>query len=426
MTEPTTSLPAWAFGQASHTLALLKAVADAVAKGEPADRALRATMGEQRKYGSRDRRLFGDAVFTWFRWVGVVGKLGPSASGLCAAWYLDARPWEPALLALMQDIKLTPPEVLPASMPLDERLAKGRELFGDTLAPPEDLLPAWLLAQTADWGDVSERLQAHLRRPPTWLRVDHAHREALHEALVADGARWAGDASPCAYGFHDAGKVHDWLHKHPEALEIQDISSQQVVRVAAPQAGETWWDACCGAGGKSLQLLDEAGGAMDLTCTDRREEVLKELTQRGRRHGRARVRRYALDLLQTPELPNLVFDGILVDAPCSGAGTWARSPDGPWRCTEKEVRQAARRQIVLLAAVAPGLRPGGRLVYAVCSHTRAETDQVVDAFLAAHPNFALDPLPHPLSGEATDGRVRVTADQGPGDHMFVARFRKKE
>jgi 16S rRNA (cytosine967-C5)-methyltransferase len=88
-----------------------------------------------------------------------------------------------------------------------------------------------------------------------------------------------------------------------------------VVRICDPQAGQKWWDACCGNGGKSLQLLDQAERNLDLTCTDRREEVLKELTRRGRRYGLSKVRRYALDLLKNDfQLPNVSFDGILPNA----------------------------------------------------------------------------------------------------------------
>jgi 16S rRNA (cytosine967-C5)-methyltransferase len=418
------SLPPWASRQAAVCLSLLERAIQRVQQGEPADRALRAVMGDQKKYGSRDRRLFGDALFAWFRWYGAVRDI-PLARGLCVAWYLDARPWAPALQAILLDLGLPCPDALDDATPVAERKTAAETAFGLTLTDPSAWLPEWIAPETADWTTPADLLNTFISRPPAWLRVDHAAREELHEALLADGAVWGGEASPNAYAFDDPGKIHAWLQKHGDVLEIQDIASQQVARLCAPASGQSWWDACCGAGGKSLQLLDESGRNLDLTCTDRREHVLREISRRGRKHGLARTRRYALDLLKDPELPNIPFDGILVDAPCSGQGTWARNPDAPWRTEERDIRQYARRQIKMLETVAPALKPGGKLVYAVCALTRSETTDVVKAFLTACPALALTPVPHPLTGEPTDGQVRILPAQGPGDGMFIAVFSKK-
>ena len=423
MTDPAT-LPPWASRQAAVCLSLLERAIQRVQQGEPADRALRAVMGDQKKYGSRDRRLFGDALFAWFRWYGAVREI-PLARGLCVAWYLDARPWVPALQAILTDLDLPCAEPLPEHTPLAERKASAESTFGLTLPDVNAWLPEWVFDETKSWTTPDDLLQIFISRPPTWLRVDTEARGGLHEELLTDGAHWVGDASPNAYAFDDPGKVHVWLQKHGDVLEIQDIASQQVVRLCAPTAGQSWWDACCGAGGKSLQLLDESGRDLDLTCTDRREHVLREISRRGRKHGLARTRRYVLDLLKDPELPNIPFDGILVDAPCSGQGTWARTPDAAWRTEERDIRQHSRRQLKMLETVSAALKPGGRLVYSVCALTRSETTDVVQAFLMTRPGFSLTPLPHPLTGEATDGQVQILPAQGPGDGMFIAVFTKE-
>ncbi|MCC5845536.1 MAG: RsmB/NOP family class I SAM-dependent RNA methyltransferase [Verrucomicrobia bacterium] len=417
-------LPPWASRQAAVCLSLLERAIQRVQQGEPADRALRAVMGDQKKYGSRDRRLFGDALFAWFRWYGAVREI-PMARALCVAWYLDARPWVPALQAILNDLDLPCPEPVPENTPLAERKTLAEAAFGLSLSPVESWLPEWVFDETKAWTTPEALLNIFISRPPTWLRVDGEARTELHDALLADGAVWAGEAAPNAYAFDDPGKVHAWLHKHADVLEVQDIASQQVVRLCAPAAGQSWWDACCGAGGKSLQLLDESGRDLDLTCTDRREHVLREISRRGRKHGLARTRRYVLDLLKDPELPNIPFDGILVDAPCSGQGTWPRNPDAAWRTEERDIRQYSRRQLKMLEAVSPALKVGGRLVYSVCALTRSETTDVVEAFLITRPGFKLTPVAHPLTGEPTDGRVQILPGQGPGDGMFIAVFAKE-
>jgi len=419
-----TPLPSWAPRQAAVLLAMLEATEEGVRKGQPADRVLHTLIAGTKKYGSRDRRLIRDTVFSWFRWHGAVGAL-PLAKGLCAAWALEQREWPPALQAMCRELGLTPPDNSDSSLSLRDRKPSVEKAFDCELPPVEEWLPVWWKEETEHLGPYEDRLNEHFQRPPTWLRVDLNARELLHKPLLDDGAEWAGEASPCAYAFENAGKVNRWLQAQSEHLEIQDLSSQQVVRICDPAPGETWWDACCGNGGKSLQLLDQAERQIDLTCTDRREEVLSELTRRGRRHGLAKVRRYALNLLQKDlQLPQIEFNGILVDAPCTGTGTWSRNPDAPWRTEPPDIQQGKRRQGKLLSAVAPGLNSGGRLIYAVCSLCKSETLDVVSEFLNNHPDYHLAPFDHPLTGNATDGTVSLLPKETRGDGMFVARFIK--
>jgi 16S rRNA (cytosine967-C5)-methyltransferase len=422
MNDPSAPLPSWAPRQAHLLLDLIAGILPEVMEGTPADRALQNRLSGQKQFGSRDRRLMGDALFARMRWHGAVDDLTPHTA-LCAAWMLDAAPWPTPLLALLRDLGVDAPPPLASNSSLDERYRAVEKTLGVALPPPDALLPAWWKDESSIWGPWSDRLHEAIHRPPTWLRVDRDRQPELHASLLEDGALWS-ESSPCSYGFTDSGKVHTWMRQHADCLEIQDISSQQVVRIANPQSGEIWWDACCGAGGKSLQLLDHAGRRLDLTCTDRREIVLRELIERGRRHGLGKVRRYVLDLLHEPDLPNLPFDGILLDAPCSGTGTWARNPDAPLRTSLSDIRQSARRQLQMLRAVLPVLRPGGQLVYAVCSLAQSETRDVVSALLDAEPTLQLQPFASPLGGQTTNGTLALLPKDTRGDGMFVATFVK--
>lgn len=414
-------LPTLAPRQASILLEILEQVVEAVREGQPADRTLHGILSRQRKFGSRDRRLIGDAVFAWFRWHGATGDL-PYPIGLCAAWAFEQREWPPALQAILQDLGLETPETAAPASNLDELKHRVEADLKLELSPVEEWLPTWFREETEHLGPWTDRIIEHTSRPPTWLRVDQERQSELHADLLEAGGEWAGESTPNAYAFAQPGAVNQLLQKHEDALEIQDLGSQQVAVICDPKPGQTWWDACCGAGGKSLQLLDLAKRNLDLTCTDRRESVLKELVKRGRRHGTGKVRRYALDLLNPPQLPNIEFDGILLDAPCSGTGTWSRNPDDAWRTEKKEIGQQARRQVKMVETVLPVLKKGGTLVYAVCSITQSETTAVVKAILEQHPSLSLCPFPHPFTGEETDGSLLMLPTETRGDGMFVAKF----
>ena len=113
---------------------------------------------------------------------------------------------------------------------------------------------------------------------------------------------------------------------------------------------------------------------------------------------------------------------MLVDAPCSAIGTWRRNPDARWLIDRQAIPRLADLQGQILRAAAAGVRPGGTLVYSVCTLTPAETLGVIRPFLEAHPAFRLDPFPHPLDGSPTDGTVLIWPQDADTDAMFIARM----
>jgi len=211
------------------------------------------------------------------------------------------------------------------------------------------------------------------------------------------------------------------LTDHAAQFVVQDIASQCVGLVCAPQKGDDWWDCCAGAGGKALHLMDLMEQDGKVLATDTRVPTLKELKKRARKYGIRNIRTQPHNAVNDePFTKN--FDGILVDAPCSGWGTWARNPDARWRTSKRDAIQCANRQVKILNNTAWCVKPGGVLVYAVCTFTRPETEEVVMNFLDANPTFKLDPFANPLTGEATDGQLQIWPWEGPGDAMFIARF----
>src|SRR5690606_24311931 len=154
---------------------------------------------------------------------------------------------------------------------------------------------------------------------------------------------------------------------------IQDLGSQLVLATLAEAPAGHWLDACAGAGGKTLQLARLLGPAGRVTAHDIRAGALAELKTRARRAG--------LDtIVTTTTLPAAAFDGVLVDAPCTGSGTWRRTPRLKWTTAPEDVARAARLQAELLARFSRLVRPGGRLVYATCSLCRSENEAVVAGF----------------------------------------------
>src|SRR6185503_9755757 len=133
------------------------------------------------------------------------------------------------------------------------------------------------------------------------------------------------------------------------------------------------WDACAGGGGKTLHLSDLMENRGLIWASDREEWRLKKLKQRA---ARAKAFNYRAALWDGgAKLPTKTkFDGVLVDAPCGGIGTWQRNPHARWTTTAEDVEELSEVQGLLLANVAPSVKPGGKLIYSVCTLTRSETE----------------------------------------------------
>jgi 16S rRNA (cytosine967-C5)-methyltransferase len=191
--------------------------------------------------------------------------------------------------------------------------------------------------------------------------------------------------------------------------------------VCDPDPGERWWDACAGAGGKSLHLAALMKGKGLVVATDTHPGRLKEAVRRARRSPFRNVTTKPWDGKHVAGKPKS-FAGVLVDAPCSAVGTWRRNPDARWTLDDEAVARLAELQGQLLAAASAGVRPGGTLVYSVCTLTLKETQGVIQAFLESHPEFQLDPFPHPFDGTPTNGTLQIWPQEADSDAMFIARM----
>jgi 16S rRNA (cytosine967-C5)-methyltransferase len=195
-------------------------------------------------------------------------------------------------------------------------------------------------------------------------------------------------------------------------------------KVCDPDPGERWWDAIGGTGLHALHL----GALMENKGT-----VVTTLEHDKRRHETAiRLRRFPFrniaakvwDGRRTPGKPGS-FDGVLVDAPCSAVGNWRRHPELRWIVKKEDLPQLVDRQKQLLDAASAAVRPGGTLIYSVATATVIETLDLITAFLGSHPEFRLDPFPHPLEQSTTAGTLQLWPHLHDSEARFIARMVRK-
>lgn len=361
-------------------------------RDKPADAALREVLKQTRNLAPFDAAEVSKTVFLYYRWHG---------------WLRDERGGVEGkmrfALRLAERFRVNP-----VSVPMAELRSKS--------------VPSW----TAEQMEVSDEwLRSLQREPKLWLRVKRGQTASMMEKLPGTHVSPTFLEALLYEGETD-------LFKTPEfqagEFEIQDISSQAVGVLCEPKPGETWWDACAGEGGKLLHLSDLMENKGLIWASDRAAWRLQKLK---RRTARAKAFNYRAALWDgSAKLPTRTkFDGVLVDAPCSGVGTWQRNPHARWTTTVEDVNELAEVQKRLLRSVAASVKPGGKLIYSVCTLTRKETTEVAENFSREHSEFE----PMALTDFLSNGRALTSAapltiwpqDFG-GNAMFIAGWRRKK
>ena len=353
----------------------------------PADAVLSRHFRDNRELGHRDRGFIAEAVYgvlRRLRWLRRLAGEEATPRMLLLAWFARGEGWpmrnfEGLVSATERDWVASIKAADPGELTLAER------------ADLPDWLAERLLAQM-DEADVLALAHGLNRAAPLDLRVNllKADRDAVLARLREDGiGAEAGTLSPQAIRL--AGKPA--LQKHPLFLdgsfEVQDEGSQLLGLLVQPKRGELVVDFCAGAGGKTLQLGAMMRSTGRLYAFDVSEKRLAKLKPRMARAGLSNVHPVLIAHESDAKVKRLAgkADRVLVDAPCTGLGTLRRNPDLKWRQSPAAVEEMVAKQGAILAAAARLVRPGGRLVYATCSPLAEENDGIVDAFLAAHPEF---------------------------------------
>ncbi|NVN37142.1 RsmB/NOP family class I SAM-dependent RNA methyltransferase [Komagataeibacter swingsii] len=291
-------------------------------------------------------------------------------------------------------------------------------------------VPDWLLPRLErTFGDGLEAELAAMEGEATLdLRVNllKSDRPTARAALAADGIQ-SEDTTLSPWGLRVAGRqpVTSCAAFRSGMVEIQDEGSQLVVAAVGARPGMRVLDYCAGAAGKTLGMAMTMENRGHIVACDVSEPRLDGAVRRLRRAGVHNAERHLLVAGDRwARRRSGSFDRVLVDAPCTGTGTWRRNPDARLRLRERDLLELTAKQADIIDRAASLVRPGGRMVYATCSILREENGDQIAAFLARNPAFSMvtpdgvdDDLP---PGLAVDGQVRLTPRQHHTDGFFAA------
>lgn len=391
---------------------------DKILAGAAAEQVL-TNWGRAARYaGSGDRAAVRDHVFTALRQRQSAAALGGGATGrglmlgllraagIDPAGVFTGAPYAPAALTAPEAALATQPVCLadlPEAVALD--------------------CPDWLLAplRAALGEGCAPSLAAMRDRAPLFLRANTlwGSREDACALLAEDGVdALAHPLAPTALEVRGGEtRLRASRAMAEGAVEVQDAASQALVEALPLQPGWRVLDYCAGGGGKTLAL--GARAPVSLVAHDANPARMRDLQPRARRAG-LKVRE-----MPTAALPASAFDLVLVDAPCSGSGTWRRQPEAKWALTPQRLADLAALQGQILDTAMGHVGPGGVLAYATCSLLQAENEAVADAFVHRHGWICLGQHRFGLAVPDLAGGDMSADTMGPGiaDGLFVATFR---
>ncbi|MEL7197306.1 MAG: RsmB/NOP family class I SAM-dependent RNA methyltransferase [Pseudomonadota bacterium] len=379
---------------------LLGAIIEAAqTRGAPADRLIADYFRARRYAGSKDRRAVRELVYQAVRHCGPVPETGRAAMLALAqsdeplATLFDGSPYGPAVI---------------------------RE--GETIAKP-GLAPQWQVEALAKSGLKGEAAEALLSRAPLDIRVNalKADRDTIDLPVVGEAL-----VAPHAIRLPLGTQVEQWEAYREGAIEIQDHASQLVCEAVPAAPGDTVLDLCAGAGGKTLGLAARFENAVSLIAADTDKRRLGNLAPRAVKAGAAIDHTVLLN--PGKEMDALTqwrgaVDHVLVDAPCSGTGTWRRNPESRWRLTPKEMEQLTTLQSHVLDIAAQCVRPGGTVTYVTCSVLDNEGAKQIADFQNRHAGWEVQRAQFPIGQERGEG-TRLDPYHHETDGFFIAILRR--
>lgn len=368
-------------------------IAAARGQGASADKIIADFFRARRYMGSGDRRAVRELAYGAIRACGDVPVSGRGAM-------LRLVESTPDLAALFDGSAHAPAPIQPG-----EPVAAG------------GVAPAWLEAQLADSGIAGADALALLDRAPLDVRINTI------KGLVPD-LPLAGEPLAGGLRFPSGTPVEQWDAFRSGEIEVQDAGSQLTCLALAAQPGETVIDLCAGGGGKTLALAAAMDNRGRLVACDIDRTRLSRLAPRAARAGATLIEERLLNPGREVEVLGDLLgqaDAVLVDAPCSGTGTWRRNPEARWRLNAKELARVTAIQARLLDLAATLLRPGGRLVFVTCSLLDSEGADQAAAFLKRHPEWRAT-TPTLPAGTARGAGFRLEPARDATDGFFVAQF----
>jgi len=364
----------------------------------PLHRFLPAYFKQNKQMGSSDRRWATRHIYSFFR----LGKALPALSNeerLSVADFLCQN-----TLSLIV-AKNLPGLANDITLPPEEKLLRIKAKY-----PDFDLTQVYPFhAALSEDVSTEQFLPSFFQQPDLFIRVTEADSAGIVEKLQNENIQVKA-ISDTALALPNGTKLETLLKEG--SYQVQDLSSQYTGRYFKPNKWDKWWDCCAASGGKTL-LLHSFEPVIELLVTDLRESVLLNLDERFRLAGIKKYHKKELDLLQNNDqvLHHYQFDGIILDAPCTGSGTWGRTPEMLTFFDERKINQFATIQKGIAQNVVKHLKPGKPLIYITCSAFAAENEAVVKQLT--------DTLPLEL-----EKMELIKGYENQADTMFVARLIK--
>ena len=352
---------------------------------------------QNKQMGSTDRRIASRLMYNYFRLGRALPNI-PADERLFVAEFLC----NTQLNSFLQHFK--PEWAACIGFTVDEKLGMVKTTHPDFKL--DDVFP-WT-SQLSAGIDKEAFLRSFFIQPDLFIRVHKGYEQQVKIALTAAGIIFKDEGNSCIS--LPNGTRLEAVFPNQHWFEVQDLSSQQTAQFFKPDKWEAWWDACAASGGKSL-LLHELEPNLKLVVSDIRESILANLDERFQQAGLTKYQKKLLDLTQNNDLilHDYEFDGIILDAPCSGSGTWGRTPEMISQFDTYRIEFFQKLQQSIVRNVVKYLKPGKPLIYITCSAFKAENEDVV-SFIVKELGLKLE-----------DSKV-LKGYEGKADTMFVARL----
>lgn len=366
----------------------------------PLHRFLVTYFKRNKKMGSSDRRWASRYVYSYFR----LGKALSNVDKLERLAIADFLCNSTASLVIDTYLPQFKEQV---NLPVKAKLTLVMDLYPDFKLEEVFPFPPALLSDTIDKEDF---YTSFFTQPDLFIRVQKNHSLKMLNTLK-DAGVLVHDLGEKTFAMPNGTKLETIIPEQKH-YQVQDLSSQKTGDYFQPQKYDYWWDCCAASGGKSL-LLHDLEPTVQLLVSDVRETSLNNLDERFQLAGLKKYQKKVLDLLlnNEQELHHYTFDGIILDAPCSGSGTWGRTPEMLHYFDQQKISFFQQLQKSIASNVLAYLKPGKPLVYITCSVFKQENEEVV-AYLQQEHHLKLESM------EVIKGY------NDKADTMFVARLLK--
>ncbi|MFM6923918.1 MAG: Fmu (Sun) domain-containing protein [Ferruginibacter sp.] len=342
-----------------------KAIIDAYKGDIPFATFLKKYFNTHKKYGGRDRKQIAALCYHFYRLGKAVPQLPVEEKIIVAVFICET--------ASNDFLAFHKPEWNDIiTKPFAEKIA----VAGFTT---EDIFP-WAEALSA--GIDAELFRfSFLKQPDLFLRIRPGNKETVIKKLQDAGIAFSMAGDDCL-ALGNATKIEGVLDIDREVV-IQDLNSQQVLNFLKDEARHieqpvSVWDCCAASGGKSILAYDILRGHIALTVSDIRESILSNLSDRFEKAGIKNYRSFTADLSQQYSILDQQYSIVICDAPCTGSGTWSRTPEQLYFLKRKTIDVYVALQQQILSQVIPQLQPGGLFIYITCSVFKHENEEQVD------------------------------------------------